>query len=162
MAKDSSLKICDLDTRIKIANDVLNTLSKLRPQPRIVTVLGIAPFIEEYEALRTGFTYLLERIAITFDKVSDKDGLLVILIDESTYKRDRTTSLLVDSIVSRGDYASKWPVSRRIISRPIFVNSKREAVVQLVDLIAYIIRRVHSSRKVLAGRDLGPLYAIVE
>ena len=155
-------EIRDLDERITIAKDVLAILDKLQPLPRIVTALGIGPFIEEYEALRTGLTYLLERVAIAFDKLSGKNELLVILIDESTYKRDKVTSLLINNVVSKGDYASKWPVSRRIISRPIFMDSRREAAIQLVDLIAYIIRRVHSNKRTIAGRDLGPLYATIE
>ena len=38
----------------------------------------------------------------------------------------------------------------------------REAAIQLVDLIAYIIRRFHSHKRIIADKDLATLYATIE
>lgn len=161
-----------IDERISLAKDVLNILNDIDPPPIIVAVVGWGPFRSRgydyvLDAWYVALEYLMERVAIAFDKFGSVDSTLTIFMDESSYTNDKMIGWITKDVILRGKYLSKWSVSSRIVPKPIFVNSKKEADIQLVDLVAYVIRRKAWSFKdpkkcFIMGRDLEPLYRTIE
>lgn len=161
-----------INERISLAKDVLNILNDIDPSPIIVAVVGWGPFrTSRYDyvldAWYVALEYLMERVAIAFNKSGSVDSTLTIFMDESSYTNDKMIEWITKNVILRGKYLSKWSVSSRIVPKPIFVNSKKETDIQLVDLVAYVIRRKvwsskDSKKRFIMGEDLEPLYKIIE
>ena len=105
------------------------------------------------------YEVLLERIILAFIKLTRKNEHLMLVIDETNYRNDWITDRIVEEKLSKGAYLSRWPEARKMIPRPLFLNSSTFPPLQLSDLAAYTVRRVVVEGKPkVGGVNLGRLY----
>jgi len=134
--------IREFDKRRWILEEILKTLGSIGAV--VVAVVGRGPARDENQALTQAFRFLIERGIIAFDKRAERDELMVLVIDETDYKNDWVRARLVEAEIEHGIYTSRWFATSRVIKRPVFLPSKSFGPLQLADVVAYIIRRVHS------------------
>lgn len=86
---------------------------------------------------------LIERITLYFDKINlyNRKEFALIKIDRSYY---RENELLKESILKElkeGFYTSRRPSKDRLINEPMFLDSRRDTLIQIADAVAFCIRR---------------------
>ena len=129
----------DFSARRRLLEDALSILSRL--EAVAVAVVGYGPAQSPERGLAIAFRYLLERGILAFNKVAGPHEHLFIVIDETYYRNDWARMRIVEAEVLEGFYTKRWPVIERVMSRPIFMPSQREPLLQLADLVAYTVRR---------------------
>jgi len=91
----------------------------------------------------TAYELLIERLAKFFDKINIRERVLII-IDESFYKRDTTIRTLVKRIITSGLYVPRINASRLFFRVPLFYDSRDIRALQLTDAISYAVFKKHT------------------
>lgn len=104
--------------------------------------------------LQTATQLLLERITKYFDKIGlqNRKEFALLLIDESYYREDMILRDIVKEELEKGIYTSTRISKDRVISEPLFYNSKKQILIQVADAVAFCIRRKFT-KPVKSGLD---------
>lgn len=105
-------------------------------------------------------TLMMERLAPFLSHRSNEN--LLIAMDEVEWSHDRRLQSYVNDEIIKGVYTSKYSSASRIINRPLFLNSRDYASLQLSDLVAYTIFKNFSSIKKSSIFDFEPYYKAIE
>lgn len=112
----------EMSKRRSLIEELYNVLPHLRPL--VIAVIGTNPALDYNEALRRGYRYLVERALIAFDKISSDKEIMLIIVDRITYREDTLLAEHIQNEIAEGIFVSRWPVSKRVVPRPLFIDSK--------------------------------------
>ena len=150
--------ISNIEDRIAILEDLYSVLDKY--SIAIVATIYKRETLDPDVAESRAFKYLTERALIAFDKKRRVEAQehMVIIIDESSYYHDRNVRQLIKFEVKDGIYSRTWLVSHYVLRTPLFMSSKECRLLQLVDLVAYTIRRGLSDKPNTGRIDMRQYY----
>ncbi len=94
------------------------------------------------------YKLLFERVIGFLDELGTRQHMIII-VDETDLSSDIADILEKELLI--GAYTSNLKAARRVITPPLFTQSQRYRLLQLADVIAYIIRRVESRKRDPAG-----------
>ena len=111
---------------------------------------------------RQAFELLIERILLHLGRY-EKEHPLLIIIDSTELKHDQRLQAHISDIVEEGVYASQNPNRHRLLPRPLFAASDEMMMLQLADIVSYVIFRKHSGGRMEVGpMNLEELYRSIE
>ncbi|MCL2143106.1 MAG: DUF3800 domain-containing protein [Methanomassiliicoccaceae archaeon] len=144
--KKSTFKSMHLNTRLELMTDILKVISEI--DCRIVSVIIRKDMLynPEFDVEMNAMKYLFERLCYFHNKANEAEELEeygLMLIDSVNPKYDNKMRARIKEWNLRG---SEYNKSDYMIEDPIFVDSKYRHLSQLVDCIAYCVRKRYRSK----------------
>ncbi len=137
----------DVSTRLQLLTDVLNTLKKIDSTVNCTVIRKnlLKGRVADIDSI--AYKYLFERLCITHQKLNKKlmksgsdPQFGILFMDSIQPKFDEKIKSRVRGMITEG---TEHITNEYIIEDVIFVDSRYRAMSQIVDCIAFTVRRYH-------------------
>ena len=147
ISRKGIFKEMDVSKRLQLMKDVLNTLGKIDCTVNCVLIRKDLLKGRVADVDNVAYKFLFERLCLTHQKLNKKltrggadPQFGILFMDSIQPKFDEKIKTRVRNMISEG---TEHIVNDYIIEDVVFVDSRYRAMSQIVDCIAYIIRRYH-------------------
>lgn len=128
------------DKRVKAIEDILQVLANSHPSNRIFASVIKKSSISPADPVETAFEQLSSRFDLYLMRLYRNNDTQrgIIIFDKSTY--ESSLQALATNFRTIGH---RWGVLRNLAEVPLFLDSKASRLIQLADVIAYVVFRYY-------------------